>query len=254
MRLHRIAVLFFLVALSAGRSMADVEWLSVTAAYRERIALPPDAVLEVELLDVSRADARSIRLSSLRFRMDRTPISVELPYDPALIDERMSYSLSARVLSGEKALFRTTSSNPVLTRGATQSADLLLIAAAVDGNGSTGATARQIAGVPWAATEIAGRALIAEDTPEIVFNSNGEFSAFGGCNRLRGRAEVSGTQIRFPDPIAATQMACAEPQMKLEADFLDALRETTAYTRNGGVMSFQNAAGVTVLRFGERPE
>ncbi|NKW78397.1 hypothetical protein HGD90_03070, partial [Rhodobacteraceae bacterium R_SAG7] len=47
-----------------GKIMADSAEIEITAGYRERIALPPDAILEVELLDVSRADAPSIRLSS----------------------------------------------------------------------------------------------------------------------------------------------------------------------------------------------
>lgn len=109
-----------------GKIMADSAEIEIAAAYRERIALPPDAILEVELLDVSRADAPSIRLSSQRFKMDRVPLSVTLHYDADIIDARMSYTISARILSGDTVLFRTTSAYPVLTRDFPAQAELVL--------------------------------------------------------------------------------------------------------------------------------
>lgn len=109
-----------------GKIMADSAEIEITAGYRERIALPPDAILEVELLDVSRADAPSIRLSSQRFKMDRVPLSVTLHYDANIIDARMSYTIAARILSGDTVLFRTTSAYPVLTRDFPAQAELVL--------------------------------------------------------------------------------------------------------------------------------
>jgi putative lipoprotein len=248
MKLLLIGPLLFFFLFVPGQTMADTEVISVTASYRERIALPPDAVLEVQLLDVSRADAPAIQIASLRFKMDRTPITVELPYDPAVIDPRMTYSVRATVLSGDEVLFRTTTANPVLTRGASRATDLMLRSARADASGAS------VAGVAWAVTEIGGKALIAEDPPELRIDADNGFSAYGGCNTLRGRVEMSGSAIRFPAPIAATQMICPEPRMKLEADFLDALGRTAALRRDGALLAFMNTAGVTVLRFRERPE
>ncbi|WP_170751438.1 YbaY family lipoprotein [Ruegeria lacuscaerulensis] len=62
--------------------------VKTTVTYQERIALPPDAVLEVELLDTSRADAPSVSLSSQRFKLAGVPRTVEIAYDTDLIDER----------------------------------------------------------------------------------------------------------------------------------------------------------------------
>ena len=53
----RAAALAAMLALSAGPAMAEVATIEGTATGRERIALRPGAVLEVELLDISRADA-----------------------------------------------------------------------------------------------------------------------------------------------------------------------------------------------------
>ena len=51
------AALLWLLALIAGTAMAQS--IDGTATYRERVALPPSAVFEATLEDVSRADAPS---------------------------------------------------------------------------------------------------------------------------------------------------------------------------------------------------
>ena len=107
-------------------AMADPATISGSAWYRERIALPPGAVLEVSLKDVSRADAAATVLSSQRFAMSGVPHDFDLSYDPGLIDERFSYAVSARIILGDEVLFRTTSHTAVLSRGAGSEVDLML--------------------------------------------------------------------------------------------------------------------------------
>lgn len=247
------SVLLLVILLSTSvQAMAENGTLEITAGYRERIAVPPDAILEVELLDVSRADAASVRISSQRFRMERVPLSVALHYDTAVIDDRMTYSVAARLLSRDKVLFRTTTVYPVITRGAPQKVDLVLQMMPGDSEGA--ATGQRIAGVPWAMIEIGGRAFIGEDAPTIVFDEDGTFSLFGGCNRFRGKADLTEGRISFPNPLAGTKMACPDPRMRLETDVLEALAATVSYHRNGPSLAFMNAAGPTTIRFQERPE
>lgn len=251
---NALTAVFMLVLLvnSSGETMANNGILSITAGYRERIALPPDAILEVELLDVSRADASSIRISSQQFRMDRVPLSVTLLYDTAVIDDRMSYSISARIMSGGRMLFRTTAAYPVITRESPKQVEIVLQAMRHDRQ-DTGTDLR-IAGVPWAVTEIGGRAFVANDPPMITFQEDGTFALFGGCNRFRGRAELVEGQMTFPHPMAGTKRACAEPRMKLERDVLEALNATVSFRRYGSSLALLNAAGRTTIGFQERPE
>ena len=58
--------------------------------YLNRNMLPPDAVLDVQLGDVSRADAPSTLLSAQRYGIARVPFPFTLSYDGALIDLRMA--------------------------------------------------------------------------------------------------------------------------------------------------------------------
>ena len=63
-----------------------------TAGYRERIALPPTALVRVQLVDVSRADAAAVVLGEQVIEAGgrQPPFAFEIRYDPAKIDQRMS--------------------------------------------------------------------------------------------------------------------------------------------------------------------
>ncbi len=114
----------------ATSSLAGGEPASVTGTvtYRERIALTPEAVVEVQLLDVSLADASAKQIAVQTIKpKHQVPIPFELSYDPADIDERMSYAVSATIRRGERLLFTTNRIYSVLTRGHPNQVDLVLI-------------------------------------------------------------------------------------------------------------------------------
>ena len=93
--------------------------VSGSVFYRERIALPPDAVITVKLVDVSRADAPAVVLAEEVIKPEASvPVDFVLEYDPAQIDDRMSYAVQARISSGDNLMFTTTEHIPVITRDA----------------------------------------------------------------------------------------------------------------------------------------
>jgi len=63
--------------------------VSGTVAYRERIALPPTAVIKVQLVDVSRADAPAVVVGEQLIEAGgrQVPFAFKIPYDPARIDQ-----------------------------------------------------------------------------------------------------------------------------------------------------------------------
>jgi putative lipoprotein len=91
-----------------------------TVTYRNRSALPPTAMIEVTLADVSLADAPAKVISTQRIEAggQQPPFPYELPYDPTQIDQKHSYSVSARITEGTDLLFISDTVIPVLTRGA----------------------------------------------------------------------------------------------------------------------------------------
>jgi copper homeostasis protein (lipoprotein) len=86
-----------------------------TATYRERIVLPPDAVFEAVLQDVSRADAPAAVLGRARLEpAGRPPFKFEIPYDDAAVQQGRRYTVRATVTHQGRLLFTTDRIVPVL--------------------------------------------------------------------------------------------------------------------------------------------
>ena len=77
--------------------------------YRERIALPPGAAVIVTLEGQSRADALATVITDYTHTVDGSgPYTFRLVYDPAAIDDRMTYGLRARIENDGKSMFTST--------------------------------------------------------------------------------------------------------------------------------------------------
>lgn len=233
--------------LTGGRAMAESRTLSITAAPAEGVAIPAGAVLDVELLDVSRADAPAKRVASQRFRVSGWPALLRLPYDTAAIDPRLDYRVAARLLAGDRVILRTTTAYPVLTRGASDTVRIELGDAAPSappfhpGPG--------LAGVTWELNDLGGRPPDPGEPPTLVFLADGSFVMFGGCNRFRGEARPADGRVTFPDPIAGTMKMCPPRGMEVEKAMLAALRATVGYRRDGPLLVLIDGAGASVARF-----
>jgi hypothetical protein len=80
--------------------------------------LPPASVFEAVLEDVSRADTRATRIAETRIDSPPTPpIACSIPYDPSRIDPKHRYVVRARTVVGQRVLFVSESSPPVLAPG-----------------------------------------------------------------------------------------------------------------------------------------
>jgi uncharacterized lipoprotein YbaY len=90
-----------------------------TVTYLQRIALPPGAVVEVKLLDVSRSDAPALTIAEqvIRPAGRQVPVAFELRYDPRRIEERRRYVVQARILVGGRVRYTSTEAYPVITGG-----------------------------------------------------------------------------------------------------------------------------------------
>src|SRR5215218_2565684 len=97
------------------------------ATFRERIALPPEAIFDATLEDVSAAGAPSIVLGRARIRgPGQPPIRFQIPFDASRIDPGHRYVVRARILVGTRPMFTTDQSYPVLTGGNGRQVALLL--------------------------------------------------------------------------------------------------------------------------------
>ena len=106
---------------SGGADSGDSEGLNVisgSVAYRERITMPANAVITVQLLDVSQQDSRATVIAEQRIRPSRqVPIPFTLQYDRADVNRRGTYSVAATIEVEGDVVWRTTSAVPVITNG-----------------------------------------------------------------------------------------------------------------------------------------
>jgi len=245
---RRLALLLpaFLVAPAARAQAAAI---TGTATHRERIAIPPGAVLEVELLDVAHQDAPAERIATARIPVERqVPIPFTLPYDPARITPRGRYVVRAVLrLPDGRVIFRTDRVHPVLSGGAGSQVQLLLVA---DRARRTRAPAPQgLAGPSWVAEDIAGRGVLDRAQSTIVFGADGRAAGRAGCNRFNGRYVLDGAALRI-GPLVTTRMACApEALREQEHRFLAALDQVRGWRIERGLLMLGDEAGASVLRF-----
>ncbi|MBP6279571.1 MAG: YbaY family lipoprotein [Rhodocyclaceae bacterium] len=107
----------------------DVIIISGTAAYRQRIAMPPNAELTVRIEDVSRADAKAVVLAKVSeiFGARQVPIPFNLAVPRTSIDSRGRYSLRATVTVDGRLRFTTDKHYPVSFNGASEKFNLQLV-------------------------------------------------------------------------------------------------------------------------------
>ncbi|MCG3729795.1 YbaY family lipoprotein [Vibrio cincinnatiensis] len=101
-----------------------------TVAYRERIALPEQAVVTISLQDVSLADAPAKVIATQRIETQgkQVPFNFELAYDASKIIDQNRYSVSARIEMDGQLLFITDMYYGVITDTAhTTQVDLNLV-------------------------------------------------------------------------------------------------------------------------------
>ena len=92
--------------------------LQGTAFYRERIALPPDAIFEALLQDTSRADAAGEVLGRARLEpAGQPPFHFSISYDDAAIQPGRRYAVRASVTHQGRLLFTSDRSYPVFNGG-----------------------------------------------------------------------------------------------------------------------------------------
>lgn len=115
----RCLTVFLALALVCCTSAWGAETVHGTATYRERIALPPGAVFEAVLEDMSAADAPAIELGRTAIPdPGNPPIGFEISYDPAKARPGGTFSIRAQISVGRKIIFVSDKMHPVsLSRG-----------------------------------------------------------------------------------------------------------------------------------------
>lgn len=224
-------------------ALAAQRTLKGEVTYRERIALPPDAVLVVQLADVSRADAPAAVVAEQKISpAGQVPIRFRLKFDRAAIRPNATYALQARISVGGSLWFVTDTRyevDPLRTERAT----LVLTRAS-----QPAGPAPRIFGTEWLAEDIGGRGVVDTARSTLRIERNGHASGLGACNRYFASAKVEGNRISFTG-IGATMMACAPALMDQERKLFQALRKAASFRVERGKLHLVDARGRDLARF-----
>ena len=146
-------------AMIVGAIPAQAETVTGSAQYRERIALPPNAVFTAQLLDVSLADTPSVEIGRAVIEpAGNPPYRFRINYDAKQIKPGHTYTVSARVTVNGKLMFVTDKTHPVLTAGSPDSVNILMkMASRSVASKPNTAPDPPLIGTYWRITSIGGR-------------------------------------------------------------------------------------------------
>lgn len=118
MRLLSAVILVAALTLAIGACGEARNAVTGTITFDGDPAIPPGAVLTVELRDVSYQDAPSELISSQTIESpERFPTDFAVPYKPDEIDPRATYGLQVRITRNEHLIYINDTAFDVLTRG-----------------------------------------------------------------------------------------------------------------------------------------
>ncbi len=240
-----------ILALAGCSSVAPQAVVGGTATYRERIALPPGAVFEAVIEDVSRADAPATVIGTTRVDSPgNPPYAFSIPYDAAAIDERNTYSVRARILAGDRLMFTTDQVTPVITRGNPTTVSLVMRSAGAP----PAPAARSPEGPTWTLARLGGVPVTVADgqqAPDLTLDAAAtRAGGSSGCNRFTGGYRLEADRLTF-GALATTWRMCPEG-MDLEQRYLAALGRVATWHLEDERLLLRDALGATVAEFTRR--
>lgn len=217
-----------------------------SVSYRERVALPPDAEVDIWITDVSPmiVAAAVIAETTVRSQGRQVPISFELRYDPGRIEPNHTYGVRAAIRSGGQMLFATDSAQLVITQGNPTQVELWL-------KRVTGASAMAtpgLNGTAWRLEDLSGAGVLDRVEATLEFTEVGKVAGSGSCNRFVGTVEISGESMKF-GPLGSTRMSCAEAIMNQEAKYLSVLQDAERFTLDESILLIYSKGMEKPLRF-----
>lgn len=100
-----------------------------------------------------------------------------------------------------------------------------------------------LTGQVWALTKLMGKPPVTGTGISAQFSNDGKVSGSAGCNRYSGTYTVSGSNITFSTPMAATMMMCEQQVMDQESAYFKALGEARTFAIKGEQLTLTGEDG-----------
>lgn len=219
---------------SRDESPMNMQNITGSVAYHLRIALPPNAVVNLRLEDISRTDAPATLIAEKNIATEgrQVPISFALNYDAAKVVPTHRYQVRATIKSNDELLFTTTREYPVLTHGASDHVEILVEQPRGSGTRPNAPKSTSLEDTFWRLVELNGQPALPSNGPwaagitfvarEHIIGANTSVNSMGGEYMLNG-------QELTIKPGMMTMMAGPEPLMNQERAFIAALGTVTTF-------------------------
>ncbi|RAK29001.1 putative lipoprotein [Falsochrobactrum ovis] len=239
---------FFVTTSMPTASVAAEKTVSGEVRYRERIALPPEASLTVQLSDITDPNVPIKTVAETRIdEAQGSPIPFAIHFDSSQFKLGHSYALQARIAAGDTLWFVNEKPIEVDMQNSPTSAniDLVMVRKNMDEVGSAG-----IEGKDWLAEAILGSEISPNAHATLTVSDDGAASGSAGCNRFFGRIAIDGTNLSFSE-IGSTYMQCPPALMQQERKFIDALNKTRSYRVETGKLFLIDEQGNDLASFSQ---
>lgn len=259
--IERFILALLVVLALAAPAAADELSISGEITYRERIALPPEAILHLRLVDTGSLDAPAVvEADAAIARPGQVPLTFTLRFDESLIQSGRSYAIAAEITSAGALWFSNFSPHPVdPISGIVTDPIVLTFAGRIDGTDEPAPAAPPVLedaddaallDIVWRAETIGGEAIDPALDASLSVAGDLRAGGRGGCNSYYAQAWLEGEHLQF-SAIAATKMACSDPAVtELEARYFEALQATRFWRLVGSELLLLDDAGRELIRFG----
>lgn len=213
------------------QSIASEKTIRGSVMYRERIALPPEASLDIQLIDVSLADAPAQVIAEQKIdHLKSSPIPFELKFDSSKLIANHTYALQARISAGDTLWFINDTRHEFNQEKFEGPYEIRVVNVR-----KTNAvqTPLSLENHEWLTEDIRGGGVVDTAQTTLSVAPSGEVSGSGGCNRYFGKATITGEALSF-GPIGSTFMQCPPALMDQETKFLDVLKQTRKFSITNG--------------------
>lgn len=253
--MRRVLAFLLGISLFISPAFAAKVTLSGQVTYRERIALPETASLEIQLIDQT--------LATLPPRLDvkapigpgQVPLSFNLGFEDSLILPGHTYALVATIGVPEGVMFRNTEPYVVDPLAPAQPVLVVVNRFVATTDQSTASSAPEpVAPAPaildatWTAASIRGAPVLPRTRPTFSIGADMRAGGSTGCNSWFAETELQGDEIHLGQ-IGATLIGCPDAVAQQEKAFTDALSQSARWQQEGDTLTLFGVDGAALLVF-----
>ena len=239
--------------------------LAGTVTYRQRVALPPDAVAHVRLED---AAGGLVAEETVRANGRQVPLPFALRYDPARVREGVVYTIRAEIRDGQgQTLWTTATPRPVFEDGPEPGpVEVVLTQASADRAEIPTDVRYRLIGFVRDGEAV----MLPPGEPlTLTFGDDASYGGAAGCNPYGGEygsgtgtptlGQPTSTMQMCPEPSASRDLLAALGGARVEAvrggtlTLVSRAGERLTFERGDGPWEEARAAGVALRAVGQEP-